>query len=532
MKIQEVIDEVNNTWGEEHEEKSRKIFWDNVVQRPFFIFIGTTLIYLSTSMFAFLFLLFGKVNGFWISVSNIFFNLPYYLLDLRIGIIPSFAALLLSLYLGIGKSADAHDGISGDARRAAYQKFARMFGYITFFIFIVNFWYGLLAGCVQGTAHSFGFFDSLKLNPGWGSAVVSGDIDLSRYRDIPLWTLLLFAWFTLSAALLLTHNEKDVLIQNIVYTRRINCICQRYENTTPNIYKIARKIFDDQWCGCAVLHAKGCKNGTEDYAYGDRFTLDGGYPGFKFVIPSGLYSLNKNILFVAFSWILILVASITVLYWNFGISELCVSGIVLLVFVSVFEVLFRASNHHYLYRDVYKENLRLVDGVGKLFETAKFSYIEILGFYMRVLVFIVFLLPELYYLVTYMSDSEGKISAVDFFVFLGLLMVPVVFVYILSFALKIVIFNIFRTELRVHSGRYFASHVDGESVPSEDLNDGDYILIAYVYCLMLRINRFYLRYKDEVRKVEILSSPLNYSPIRYKYSRVVNYRSPKALRRK
>lgn len=531
MKIEDIIDEVNEAWGEEHEEKSRKIFWDNVVRNPFFIFIGTTLMYLSTLIFAFLFLLFGKVNEFWISVSNVFFNLPYYLLDLRVGIIPSFAALLLSLYLGIGKSADVHDGISGDARRVAYQKFARMFGRIIFVIFIVNFWYGLLAGYIQGTAYSFSFLDNLKLNPGWGSAIVSGDIDLSRYRDIPLWTLLLFAWFTLSAALLLTHNEKDVLIQNIVYTRRINCMRQIYENTTPNIYKIARKIFDDQWRD-RVLHAKGCKNEAEDYAYGDRFTLDSGYPGFKFGIPSWLYLLNKNILFVAFSWLLILVVSITVLYWNFGISELCVCGIVLLVFVSLFEVLFRVSNHHYLYRDVYKENLRLVSGVGKLFEAVKFSYTEILGFYMRVLVFIIFLLPELYYLVTYMSDLDGKISAVDFFVVLGLLMVPVVFVYILSFALKIAIFKIFRTELRVHSSRCFILRIDGELVSPEGLNDRDYILIAYVYCLMLRINKFYLSYKNEGRKVEILSSPLKYSPIRYKYSRVVNYRSPKALRRK
>ena len=84
----------------------------------------------------------------------------------------------------------------------------------------------------------------------------------------------------------------------------------------------------------------------------------------------------------------------------------------------------------------------------------------------------------------------------------------------------------------MHSGRCFILRVDGELVPSEGLNDRDYILIAYVYCLMFRINRFYLSYKNEGRKIEILSSPLKYSPIRYKYSRVANYRSPKALRRK
>ncbi len=47
MKIQEVIDEVNEAWGEEHEEKSRKIFRDSVLINPLLKFIGVTLIYLS-----------------------------------------------------------------------------------------------------------------------------------------------------------------------------------------------------------------------------------------------------------------------------------------------------------------------------------------------------------------------------------------------------------------------------------------------------------------------------------------------------
>ena len=47
MKIQEVIDEVNEAWGEEHEEKRKKIFRDSVLVNPLLKFIGVTLIYLS-----------------------------------------------------------------------------------------------------------------------------------------------------------------------------------------------------------------------------------------------------------------------------------------------------------------------------------------------------------------------------------------------------------------------------------------------------------------------------------------------------
>ena len=46
MKIQEVIDEVNNTWGEEHEEKRKKIFRENIFWKPLGVFRDVSLFYL------------------------------------------------------------------------------------------------------------------------------------------------------------------------------------------------------------------------------------------------------------------------------------------------------------------------------------------------------------------------------------------------------------------------------------------------------------------------------------------------------
>lgn len=47
MKIQEVIDEVNNTWGEEHEEKRKKMLRNNVFLMPGVLIILISLAYLS-----------------------------------------------------------------------------------------------------------------------------------------------------------------------------------------------------------------------------------------------------------------------------------------------------------------------------------------------------------------------------------------------------------------------------------------------------------------------------------------------------
>lgn len=151
MKIQEVIDEVNNTWGEEHEEKSRKIFWDNIIRKPTIIFIIITFLYLFAPFFYYLeSISFRNLelreNAEFVGA---IFNFPYRFLDLRTGIITSIASILLSLYVSVGKYAESLEGVAGDARRAAYRKFARRVGGFVFIVFIVNFWHGLLSGWLQ-----------------------------------------------------------------------------------------------------------------------------------------------------------------------------------------------------------------------------------------------------------------------------------------------------------------------------------------------------------------------------------------------
>lgn len=141
VKIQDVIDEVNSVWGEEHEEKRKRILVDNVFKLPSYAFFVFSLIYFSVFIINFPSLISLSGNG---DRSNIWlvheiFNIPYYLFDLRVGIISSIASLLLSLFVSVGKFADGETGLIGEARRAAYRKFARIVGYIVFVAFILSF---------------------------------------------------------------------------------------------------------------------------------------------------------------------------------------------------------------------------------------------------------------------------------------------------------------------------------------------------------------------------------------------------------
>lgn len=55
MKIQEVIDEVNSTWGEEHEEKRKKIFRENIFWKPLEAFLIVSGLYFCTTFFCMVF---------------------------------------------------------------------------------------------------------------------------------------------------------------------------------------------------------------------------------------------------------------------------------------------------------------------------------------------------------------------------------------------------------------------------------------------------------------------------------------------
>ena len=93
-KIKDVIDEVNSLWGEEHEEKRKKIYKSNIILTPFKDFIFVSFVYMTSLAICVMLLGTGGDAQSIAEFAKLIFNAPYYLIDLRSGIIASLASIL------------------------------------------------------------------------------------------------------------------------------------------------------------------------------------------------------------------------------------------------------------------------------------------------------------------------------------------------------------------------------------------------------------------------------------------------------
>ena len=500
-KIQDVIDNVNNTWGEEHETKSKKIFWGNIVWRPLKVFLGISVIYLFGIIY---YLILGAIPGVnpkqeMVQLWGYVFNVPYFLFDVRASMIISLASILLSLYVSVGKFADNDDSISGDAKRAVYRGFAKSVSWTIFAMFILNFWHGLFAGYFKGTSYAPEIFGLRKNGPGWGKLIIPSDMDLSRYGDVPLWSLLFLGWFTLSSALLLTQNEKDVLIRNASFLRKINRIRNDDAMSLEAEYKLAQDLWEESQEFNPRPFRLGYKYGTA-VGYASRFAFDSNYSGFKF--SANLISYRKigevrNILILWIFFIVVfgIVSAILLGFFN---------GILITLFTiflsSVIEVCICWGYTDYLHKDIRvfmasqrgiieKILLRLhfffVNTLIKIIIRLFFSAISIIGFFE--------------FLGRAFQDGilEDGISKLYLW-YAVFIFVSNVAIYLLSFFLRVAVRSVYIDDITEYSLEFVPADFSNQY----DIQNIKYLFVAYIYCLMLKIDEYYSDYKSEIRVIE------------------------------
>lgn len=493
VKIQDVIEEVNSVWGEEHEEKRKKILSDNVFKTPFYTFFISSLAYFSSIIITFPSLksLSGNESSSHIWPVHEIFNIPYYIFDLRVGIISSIASLLLSLFVSVGKFADGETGLIGEARRAAYRKFARIVGYIIFVAFILSFWHGLLAGYFNGTSYAPAIFGDWRVGPGWGKLIVAEDVNLARYGEMPLWIMLFFAWFTLASCLMLTHNEKDILLQNMHYLQNIKNISSI--SFMSEAYNVATERIN---ANKSVPQLSSKRKKTES-SYHDLFVSKStGYAGFKF---SGEPCVFSFIFWSSFA--VVYTFSFAFFLGNGFNDNQSVRPEVIAIFASciifVFEMLFKGLSDSYLYfyicrmqiNSAYESCARIWAWVKLILNSASIGIIRIL------LLLIAFLswvdprnqasFPEGVYAV---FTSEKSLCYWGF----------ITIFYIAKYAIiRPLVIRRFYHKLKNQSEKHLCADLPYVTRNWKKINSKEYLMIAYMYCTMLKINEYYSQYKDE-----------------------------------
>ena len=537
MKIQDVIDEVNEVWGEEHEEKRKKIFRENIFWKPIGVFRDVSLFYLFVT---FIFWVFHMLGPSFEGMPSIFspayvFNVPYYFFDVRAGIIASLASILLSLYVSVGKFADGAEGISGDARRAVYRNFARIVGGFVSVVLILNFWHGFLAGYFQGSAYAPKIFGPLRYGSEWGKYIVPEDIDLSRYADIPLWILLFFAWFTLASSYMLTYNEKDILVRNALILKRVRDLNIFNGQKINDLYQMILKYIDED-SSVRILGTKGKSNPSK---YSEGFVYRLNYQGFEFLFPGKAYRKGKEFRWAMCRWVIILTicfsgAFILKIFQFSNPKELiflwitCSSSI---LFILLINEVVSLSDDQYLYRCIYEFNMKnTTDSRVLRREYWRFTGMQTLsGYVVKIIAFALGVSFGGGYLIVYLStiDETVDLIAVGF--------ISLVFIYILSFGFYSSHLNkrgkimFFYKSLENHSKKYLPEYIKGfqgvvfeekskifdgvsearqgaskKSQKNRDkLNDlyemkEFYLIIAYIYCAVLKVDECYAKYRSDI----------------------------------
>lgn len=284
MEVQKIFAEIKENWGNEHEQKRKNIFRKNIIYNPMLAFVMVSISFLVVPAYLIIgsYISTGVVDESSIEISRVFFNFPYYLFDLRSSIILSISSILLSLYVSVGKFADGYKGVMADARRAAYRQFVKCVGYIIFTAFVLNFWHGLLAGYFRGDSIPLEWLNSLKVE--WMGRMVPSDVNLSRYGDMPLWSLLFFAWFTLGTSLMLTYNEKDILIRSVYTLQKLKNINNFQKSQYIREYNLAKRELES-----SGIDSPPWSSEDRITKYGDLFSRNIRSDDFKFKFTGKKY---------------------------------------------------------------------------------------------------------------------------------------------------------------------------------------------------------------------------------------------------
>jgi hypothetical protein len=506
MKIQEVIDEVNEAWGEEHEEKKKQIYWENIVRKPLKLFRNISFCYIVLGI-VFLVMYSTKPNEvrqFFLDFISSIFNIPYYLLDVRSSIIASLASLLLSLYISVGKFADNIEGIIGEARRAVYRQFAKIVSGIVFVILIINFWYGLLAGYFQGSSNAPSILGPWSVGPGWGRLIVPEYINLSRYGEIPQWVLLFFAWFTLSSSLMLTYNEKSILIKNSLFLNRLKGVDATGKSTYGTEYEIARYEFEyggpkkSYEASDGLKTPDGLNRGKNETVYCSSVLKFGErYSSFPINVSIQSYILNMHFLKVFIPWATVCILSLMFLGKD-GIEF----SITLTAFYCLYWFMV-VGNSYSLISEIYKLNILYLNrGYRRAFEYISFYWV-VWG--NRVIAFIAALASLMVLVNRYVREISDLINGlnlsdgISMAVFIaGILIVALIVTCISVIIVENSVRGSLRENIKRKSGPILVNNFKFSALVCREREKIDFIMVAYIYYLMWIASDIYSKYKSEL----------------------------------
>ena len=199
-------------------------------------------------------------------------------------------------------------------------------------------------------------------------------------------------------------------------------------------------------------------------------------------------------------WISSIVAFSVISLFFLGFPRGIWIGLATVVLPSVIEILISWVYTGYLHKDIQLIDVRQLEGKKKNLWHLRFFFMNTLGK----------LIIRLFY---------GASSIIGFSIFLGrafqdgilvdevsklyLLYAMFIFVfsvavYLLSFFLRVAVKSIYIEEIKDYSIKFVPADFSNQ----HDIQNIKYLFVAYIYCLMLKIDEYYSDYKSEIHVIE------------------------------
>ena len=347
---------------------------------------------------------------------------------------------------------------------------------------------------------------------------------------------------------MLTHNEKDTLILNVQILKKVNNLNLSSNPWIQIAYCVASKELESGG-KIPALSKKPKKNLS---GYSGLFVSDYSYSRFRFVYSTWWRWLLYGIVF------LVVCAVLSIMDWYLG--YIAFGGVMVLLEVAVF-----LMSENYLYASICRLNMEYERGLGKIYEFFNFFsariFVEIVRlslalamvgavYVLRIQHFLVIIgLFLIFYIGRWRAAQRIEKGFYDSLISettKSLLQSSKDFLESEAEILKEKENN--GNSVNKESGEEPNKGKDGYSLRSraiplieviKDLlflrrkntrNSVDYLVLAYIYCLMLEVNKYYMDYKNELGHTDLSSNQSEL--IRYRYSRSTTHKAPKALRRK
>ena len=169
-----------------------------------------------------------------------------YIISFRLGIIATFGALILTLYINVRTETKGWSNPKEYKYSFAYQKYAKLISYFLGMVWFMNFIYVAWRDANIPEGIKKVFLAGVWEDDSHGKFIGA---DVAVDSDIPLWVFLFLSWFVLSISVYMSNNEVSIHHTIMTAYKEIDALHRASNinsyNLSKKIIKIIKYMYDD-----------------------------------------------------------------------------------------------------------------------------------------------------------------------------------------------------------------------------------------------------------------------------------------------